>query len=690
MSRLPLGNWLNKVSLQTVLLVPFVLLTIAAVALVGYFSYRNSQEAVNDVAHQLRSEINARIEGHLSDFLDRPHAVNHINAHAMTIGTLDVTDQKALKQRFWQQVKMIDTITSISFSNTAGGLANAGREGAGGSFYVIYTDNFESGPFYKYFTDNQGNPSILEESLPNFDGRTRSWYTDAVAAGTSIWSEAYILFTGQDMSLSACQPVYSYRGQLMGVIASNIFLSHLGDYLTTLKVGKTGQSFIMEPSGYLIATSTGEKPFIVSDGSEGVYIRLTAANSASPLSAAAARALENQYGSYDAITESDQFEFFLGGARQHGQVTFFQDNYGLEWLIVTVIPETDFMSQVSANNRMTIYLMLGTLAFTVTAAIIITRRILSPIAHLKDSAEALSGGRWDQVAGRPSRIKEISVLTDSFEYMVEQMQRTVTSLTYEVNERQEAEYQLEAKNHELEQVVYIASHDLRSPLVNIDGYGREIEYAVSELNQALSSDDIESVQALKDALKYSVQEMSSAIKYIRTSTLQMDALIKGLLKLSRSGRAALTIETLDMNALLSAVVAAVEFQVKEAGIDLILEELPPCRGDAVQVNQVFSNIIANAIKYTASGRPPVIRVSGKVEGSRSIYCVEDNGVGIEEKNLEIIFEVFEQLNPVSSAGEGLGLTIVRQILQRLGGEIWVESALDSGSRFYIALPAAKN
>ena len=248
--------------------------------------------------------------------------------------------------------------------------------------------------------------------------------------------------------------------------------------------------------------------------------------------------------------------------------------------------------------------------------------------------------------------------------------------------------QLEAKNKELEQIVYVTSHDLRSPLVNIDGYGKELEYAIDDLRSALGSDKTPT-EALEAADQLLAQDITDALRFIRTSTSKMDALLVGLLTLSRSGRAALTIDSLDMNDLMANVIEASKFQIKEAGAVLDIGDLPPCKGDAVQVNQVFSNLIGNALQYLDPERPGAIRISGRVEGERSVYCVKDNGIGIAPAHRQNIFEIFHRLDPAKSMGEGLGLTIVQQVLGRLWGKIWVESKLGEGSRFYVALPAVQ-
>ena len=243
---------------------------------------------------------------------------------------------------------------------------------------------------------------------------------------------------------------------------------------------------------------------------------------------------------------------------------------------------------------------------------------------------------------------------------------------------------LAAKNDELEQIVYVASHDLRSPLVNIDGYSRELTYAMEDLRRelatVLASDIPPAVTVLLD------EDMPEALRFIRTSAAKMDKLLMGLLHLSRSGRGVLSIDTLDMNVMLSQVVDSIEYQIKDAGVEVVVNDLPSCQGDGVQINQVFSNLIGNALKFLDPLRPGKIQISGNVQEHRAIYCVEDNGIGMNPKFVPKIFEIFHRLNPAHSQGEGLGLSIVKRILDRLEGAIWVESEKGVGSRFYISLP----
>ena len=262
----------------------------------------------------------------------------------------------------------------------------------------------------------------------------------------------------------------------------------------------------------------------------------------------------------------------------------------------------------------------------------------------------------------------------------------------DITERKRAEEERELvlaelaeKTKELEQVIYLTSHDLRSPLVNIQGFSKELDEALKKFYAVLNKIDIP--PALRKKLASTMNgDLAKSLQYIIASSAKMDSLLSGLLKLSRMGRDTLRIKKLDMSKLISKVISSFEFQIKEVDATVKVEELPPCYGDETQIDQVFSNLVGNALKFLDPKRRGVIRVSGKEEKEQAVYCVEDNGIGIAEKDKDAIFEMFRKLNPDDKRGEGLGLTIVRKILDRHGGKVWVESEPGKGSKFYVSLP----
>jgi PAS domain S-box-containing protein len=254
------------------------------------------------------------------------------------------------------------------------------------------------------------------------------------------------------------------------------------------------------------------------------------------------------------------------------------------------------------------------------------------------------------------------------------------------SERDRLMFELTQKNKELEGIVYAASHDLRSPLINIEGFSRKVAKSCIKIAELLdgttpdSENVVESLEILRETIP-------KALNFINTSTEKMDLLLKGLLRLSRMGRAAMHIEPIDMNQLLEQVTAAMSFQLQNCDASINIGTLPSCQGDAAQINQIFSNLLDNAIKYRSPDRPLTIQISGNLDGNQVVYLVTDNGIGIAPEHVERIWEIFHRLNPKETDGEGLGLTIVRRLIDRNNGNVRIESTPGIGSTFIISLPA---
>jgi len=438
---------LLKIPLRFVLLVPFLLILVIAVGATSYIAFVNGQNAVNDVARQLRSEVSARIEDHLQRFLQVPHATNQQNILSIQQGWLNTNNTEILQFYFLEQVKTHPSITSIYFGNADGGIVGSGREGADGSLYVYSTEAMKAGAFNKYAVDSAGEMGNLLLSIPNFDARTRPWYGGAVQKGTATWNNIYIPFTGQDMAISASSPVYDEQHRLLGVVSVDIFLSQIENFLQTLKISKSGQSFIMERSGLLVASSAAEKPFTQVNGE---LERIDARNSQMPIVKASAEFLRERFGENYAVIGAEQFDFEIEGERYFLNVSPVRDPYGIDWLVVVVIPESDFMAEIIKTNLMTVLVSLVALAFSILLSDFIAQKIASRISDINQTAQAfISGGESTLVLGN-SRIKEIDELTVFFAEMKFQLSQTLNDLHTEINTRKQSEEAVEQirKNYE--------------------------------------------------------------------------------------------------------------------------------------------------------------------------------------------------------------------------------------------------
>ncbi len=242
------------------------------------------------------------------------------------------------------------------------------------------------------------------------------------------------------------------------------------------------------------------------------------------------------------------------------------------------------------------------------------------------------------------------------------------------------------KNKELQSVVYIASHDLKSPLVTIAGFSNELNNSCKDIADILKSLDL-SDEAMEQILPLMNEDIPESLKFISASVEKMKILLDGLLRISRIGTVDINIESLDMNHIVNDVCQALGFQFKEKDVEVVIEDLPECLGDGKMIDQLFSNLVGNALKYLDSDKEGKIHISGTVDGPQSIYCVEDNGIGIASEHQLRVFELFHRLKPDNSVeGEGLGLTIVTRILERNHGSIHLESKESQGSKFFVSLP----
>jgi len=263
---------------------------------------------------------------------------------------------------------------------------------------------------------------------------------------------------------------------------------------------------------------------------------------------------------------------------------------------------------------------------------------------------------------------------------------------FDVTEQSLSEKQLERlnielieKSKEMEGFLYITSHDLRSPLITIEGFAKRLDYVLKKVKTLIGREEIPP-SLMKEFENLFMENMKESVEYINSCVKKMNNLLNALSEMSRIGRIPITITDVDMNRLITKIKQTYEFQLQTTGATLKIEELPSCKGDKKQIDQVFSNLLGNALKYLNPKRKGFIAVSGKIVNDKAIYCVEDNGIGIPPNLHTRIFEPFHRVRPTEGIGEGLGLAIVHKIIMKHGGMTWVESKPDKGSKFFFSLP----
>jgi len=244
---------------------------------------------------------------------------------------------------------------------------------------------------------------------------------------------------------------------------------------------------------------------------------------------------------------------------------------------------------------------------------------------------------------------------------------------------------IKEKNKELENYLYVASHDLRSPLVNIQGFSQRLIKQTSEVNQLLNTNNFELIN--KPAIeKISNVDIPKSIDFILSNITKMDTLINGLLQVSRTGRIAMSITEIDMKTIFTTVLNSLNFELTEVNAKVLIGEIDNCYGDENQLFQVFSNLVGNALKYRNKDKTLTIELNSEVRFNKVVYSVKDNGIGINERHINKIWDIFYRVNASElESGEGLGLSLVKKIVEKHGGKVWVQSEPDVGSTFFVEL-----
>jgi len=259
------------------------------------------------------------------------------------------------------------------------------------------------------------------------------------------------------------------------------------------------------------------------------------------------------------------------------------------------------------------------------------------------------------------------------------------TITTDITAVQQIQETITAKNKELENYLYVASHDLRSPLVNIQGFSQRLQKQADSFKVIISDIQMDTdTQVFVN--KIINEDMPKTLNFIFSNVTKMDTLINGLLQISRTGRIKMAIKKLDMNQLFKTIISALNFQINELSAKLIIENLHDCYGDENQLNQLFSNIIGNAIKYRDQNKQLVIEISSQAQYNKVIYRIKDTGIGISSRHLDKIWDVFYRVDStLPEAGEGIGLSLAKRITDKHKGRIWAESEEGIGSIFYIEL-----
>lgn len=688
-----LSRKIEKVSgnmpLRLALTLPFMLQTFAVVSIVGYLSFKNGQKAVLELVDNLQSEISLRVKEHLTHYLYQPQNITKLNASAAQQGKLKPEDIQATERYFWSQVNTFSSVRQIYVGTKEGQFIGVSREDSG-ELVVRVTDKFPRRYFWSL--NSFGERVEVLRSDPIFDLRTRPWYIRATAAESLTWTEIYTFSQG-DLGITAAEPFYNTKGDFRGVMAVDIVLSQINEFLKNIKISRSGQIFIMERSGAIVGSSTEEKPYIA--GTDGKFQRLQAVDSTNPLTKAAAQHIISNF-NLRFVEPPKKLQFKLNDRLNFVHILSYKDELGLDWLVVLVIPENDFMEKINSNTRTTILLCLLALILAVIIGSLTARSLAKPILRLNAAAKNIAEGEWHQEL-EMDRTDEVGELAKSFTSMVSQLQQSFATLEHQNQELQ----QLDKLKDEF---LANTSHELRTPLNGTIGIAESmIDGATGELSE--------------------IQQQN--LSMIVASCKRLNELVDNILDFSqlKTDKLQLHLQSVGLSSIVEVILAVCQPLAATKGLQLINAvsgDLPLVLADENRLQQILYNLVGNAIKFTDSGTVEVSAAivapdsnwdAAETEASHLLaiseglcarpdrpqsqsdfqiaVTVSDTGIGIPQSSLDRIFHPFEQGDGSTIrqyGGTGLGLTLAKQFVELHGGKICVASQVGIGSRFTFTLP----
>jgi PAS domain S-box-containing protein len=486
----------RSIPLQWLILLTFVVQIFGAVGLVAYLSYRSGHESVNKLASRLKTEISTRVTEKTTTYLQDLDQVNKNNISALRRKVWSFDDFASQERQAWEQMQLnsLSPITIVGFGTPSGG-HRAVELLKDGTFSIRAAPN--GGGKYQTFTTNpDGSPAKVTQTDIYFDSRQRPWFQVAVQSKRAAWTHVYPhIYTGE-LLVAIAEPIYDLsNNNLLGVTYGIRTLEEISRFLRSIDM-KAGAVFIMESDQTLVATSMSQKPYQLAQNAKDQKL-LKANDSPNLQIRATAKHLSDRFGSFTNIRQSEQFDFEIEGDRQLVQAMPIRDRNGLDWLLVVVIPESDFTANIQANKVWTMLLCGITLVIATGISFITTRWITKPILRLSQASKAMAEGEWLESLAEDGVISEMNSLSILFNQMSGQLRQALEQKSAEI---QDKAYWLNTLVEAIPDPIFMKDGEGKYLIVN--GQGLELFKMSDDYFGKTDAEMAEVNQFYRDALLY--------------------------------------------------------------------------------------------------------------------------------------------------------------------------------------------